>query len=83
MKNFRFLNETEKKTHEAEPNIGMGYGSKCLDEWIEYFSDKFKEGQDSIELNRYLVSGLLHTLIAARARNYRMRKEIGELTKEK
>lgn len=81
MADYQFIDETEAATLKAQPQLGEGYESKCLPGWIESFGRWHREGWIK-ELSPGAVSNLLHTLIAARRRNWLMGREIERLQAE-
>lgn len=70
------LHPMEAKVHEAQPSIGESAASLCLPGWIIKFCRAFEKGK-GLALTKTEVSGIGHTLIAARARNYRNAKALG------
>ena len=75
------LHPLERKTREAQPNLGGGHYSKCLPAWIARCCDKFND-PNGIAFDQYDTSALAHTLIAARWRNEKMAAEIERLREE-
>lgn len=72
------MHELEKKVRATQPTLGDGYESPCLASWIETMCEYFND-HNGMAFSHNELSGLLHTLIAARARNEKMAAEIAAL----
>lgn len=76
------LHPLEAKCHESDPEIGSEPASRCLPGWIVKFCRAFEQGE-GLNLSPAQVSAIGHTLIAARARNYRNAKAMGRPHEDK
>lgn len=75
---YKCLAKGEKELLEREPKLGTGYESKCLPGYIISFGRHW-ESHSGRRLTREYVGSLLHTLVAARRRNWLMAREIKRL----
>src|SRR5690606_17695757 len=71
---YSAVHRIESMVLAMEPSIGTSDVSDCLPGWIKTFCEKHEAGE-GYEISKHAVRSLLHTLIAARARQHRLAAE--------
>ena len=69
------MHPVEIQLREAQPNLGDGYESRCLPDWIASLCKRWERGE-GVQYDRNTMGNLLHTLVAAKVRNQKMAAEI-------
>lgn len=65
---YHTVHPVEEKTLKAQPDLGRSDVSRCLPGWIKSLCMAWEHG-GGVTLSQPQLGAVLHTLIAARARN--------------
>jgi hypothetical protein len=74
---YDFAHDAERATIEHDPSLGRDDVSRCLPGWIKTLCEASISGS-GYALTPGALNALLHTLIAARARQHRLIRERDE-----